>query len=181
MADKRAALADYLEERVSVTGMFEKYSLQFFENRQWRVALLQDVYVEIDGKQIDLGHMWLQHAEPLRQHDLRYGDRIRCSCRVTSYRKRLRVPNKDGLMVVQNYSLSWPTEVEILCRSMRPADSSPAHSVQPAGSIEPESAISVGHIFETRQLAAKLGGWKALRQLIDALECSPRSPQTIIS
>jgi hypothetical protein len=170
MTDKRAALADYVDELVIVTGMFDKFSLHVNAIKQWRIALLQDVYVEVDGKQIDLGHMWVQHAEPLKQHGLGYGDRIRCTCRVTTYKKRLRGRNEDGLLVLQQYSLSWPTEVEIICRASKPAEPSPAPSFQAADSTNTESGNLVGLIPETRQVAAKAGGWKALRQLIDVLE-----------
>lgn len=194
MDNKRDALADYRDERVTITGMFDKFSLQMNSTRQWRVALLQDVYAEVEGKQIDLGHVWVQHAEPLRSLDLNYGDRVKCNCRVTPYKKRLSVPNSEGMIVVENFSLSYPTQIEVVCRvlaSDQPATAVPgtvvATTTVPAtadpvtvvtatdvpaeqfkkGSVETNVSVSV--ILDLRQLAGKAGGWQVLRQLIDVL------------
>lgn len=169
MDDKRAALADYLDERVDITGMFDRFSLQVTGIKQWRTALLQDVYAEVEGKQIDLGHVWVQHADPLKQHDLAYGDRIKCNCRVTAYKKHLRVPNEDGLMVVEKYSLSWPTEVEVISQASRPSEPSATSTLAASEPQQEELPSPISLLVELKQLAAKAGGWSNLRQLIDLL------------
>lgn len=177
MDDKRDALADYLDDRITVTGMLDKFDLQIVGIKQWKTALLQDVYAEVEGKQIDLGHVWVQHAETLKSHGLAYGDRIKCNCRVTKYQKRLRTPNEDGLMVVTKYNLTWPNEVEVISRAPRPAvapvAAPPAEAPrdEPAEAPGPESN-PVGLILDVKRLADRAGGWEALRQLIDVLRGS---------
>jgi hypothetical protein len=118
MKNNAAGLADYVDQRLFINGMFDKFSYNCVGIREWKVALLQDVYAEIEGKQLDLGHAWVQHAEPLKKIDLGPGDWVRCNCRVTPYTKRLRVPNRDGLMIEPRYSLCYPTNVEVLGRAL---------------------------------------------------------------
>jgi hypothetical protein len=169
MDNRRDVLADYRDQRLTITGMYDKCDLQVTATRQWRVALLQDVYAEIEGKQIDLGHIWVQHAEPLRSLDLKYGDRIRCNCRVTAYKKRLRVPNADGVMVVEQFSLSFPTEIEVLSRgtSKGPPEVSVTADEPEVKAVNVNSPVNL--ILELKQLAERAGGWNALRQLVDVL------------
>jgi hypothetical protein len=169
MDDKRAILADHVEDRVTVTGMFDKFSLYVSGLRQWRTALLQDVFVLIEGKDIDLGHMWVQHADPLKKPDLVYGDRVRCNCRVTAYKKRLRVPNKDGLMVIESYSLAWPTDIEIINRALRPDDPVvPPAAAQPT-TDRPPATSQMSLLRELKDFATRAGGWDDLQQMIDLL------------
>jgi hypothetical protein len=174
MDDKRDALADYLDRRITITGTFEKFDLQTSGVKQRKTALLQGAYAEVEGKQIDLGRVWVQHAEMPKGHGLAYGDRIKCNCRVTKYRKRLSTPNEDGLMLVTKYSLSWPNEVEVIGRAPRPA-AAPA-AAQPAGPSRDEPAGGrgpasdpVGLILDVKRLADQAGGLEALRRLLDVL------------
>lgn len=169
MDNKRDVLADYRDERLTITGMYDKSDLQMTATRQWRVALLQDVYAEVEGKQIDLGHIWVQHAEPLRSLELKYGDRIKCNCRVTAYKKKLRVPNADGVMVVEQFSLSFPTEIEVLGRgtSKVPPEATVAVDEPEVKAVGANSPVSL--ILELKQLADRAGGWNVLRQLVDVL------------
>lgn len=169
MNDKRAVLADHVEDRVTVTGMFDKFSLCVNGLRQWRTALLQDVFVLIEGKDIDLGHMWVQHADPLKNLDLVYGDRLQCNCRVTAYKKRLRVPNKDGLMVIESYSLAWPTDIEIINRALRQDDPlAPPPAAQPVPG-QPPATSQMSLLRELKDFALRAGGWDDLQAMIDLL------------
>jgi hypothetical protein len=168
-------LANYLDQRITITGMFDKYTFNYTGIRQWRVALLQDVYAEVEGKQIDLGHIWVQHAESLKGHDLGYGDRIKCNCRVSDYKKRLRTPNEVGLMVVTKYNLSWPTEIEVISRATRPEAVAGPSPVQPLNSpgpgCDPQRSTTdpVSLVLEVKRLAEKACGWESLHQLVEAL------------
>jgi hypothetical protein len=99
MDERRDHLADYVDQRITVTGLFDKFGLQVAGVRQWRTALLQDLYAEVEGKQIDIGHIWVQNAEAMKNLGLAYGDRLRCNCRVGAYKKRLNTPNKETLRV----------------------------------------------------------------------------------
>jgi hypothetical protein len=186
MSDKREALADYLDKRIEITGVFDKFSYQTSGVRQWRSALLQDVYALVDGKELDIGHVWLQNAEPLKNFNFTLGDRIRCNCRVTKYKKHLRVPNKEGLMVVNSFNLSWPTEIEVISRVSKSGDDpgfladgvipatnpipashgvgTDSQTLEQAGSINP-----VAMVLEVQRLAQRVGGWDALHQLVEAL------------
>jgi hypothetical protein len=138
MDERRDHLADYVDQRITVTGLFDKFSLQVAGVRQWRTALLQDVYAEVEGKQIDIGHIWVQNAEAMKNLGLAYGDRLRCNCRVGVYKKRLNTPNKDGLMVVERYNLSWPTEIEVISRVTRASPDAPTDDQ--AGAAGPSQA-----------------------------------------
>lgn len=155
MNDRRQSLTPYLDQRIEITGMFEKYNFIVHNMRQFRTALLQDVYAHVDGMNLDIGHIWLQHADPLKPFNLTFGDRIRCDCRVTEYTKRLQVPNKDGALTVTSVSLSWPNNVEVIGRLQRNVDDH-----------EPGAVTLIG---EVRGLADKVGGWGQLSKLIDVL------------
>jgi hypothetical protein len=187
---RRELLADYVDKRITIAGMYDK--LDSFDTgvRRWKTALLQDVFAEVEGKEIDLGHLWVQHAEPLRDANLKYGDRVKMNCRVGKYQKRLRTPDgKTGLMMVTAYNVSWPTEVEILCR-VNKEEQVPSKSFTPVltenGTLEKtdikfvppkpssddvvsELPTAVSLILEVKKLAERAGGWDALQQIIDAL------------
>ena len=71
---RREVLADYLDQRVVLTGVFDRLATNKNPNKPFKVALLQDAEVELSGGRHDLGHVWLQHAETLSE--LQQGDRI---------------------------------------------------------------------------------------------------------
>ena len=158
MNDRRHALLGHVDQRIEISGMFERFSFVTYNLRDIRTALLQDVYAHVDGKNLDIGHIWLQHADPLKHCNLTYGDRIHCECRVTEYKKRLRVPNSDGLLSVTSVSLSWPTDVEVLSRLQR--------------NVEDHDAGPAALIGEVRGLASRVGGYEELCKLIEVLRTS---------
>lgn len=168
------------DERIKITGVFDKFSFIMQQFREIRTALLQDVYAHVDGKDLDIGHVWLQNADQLKALNLAFGDRIRCNCRVKTYKKRLMVPNKQGLMVENKLSLAWPMEVEVISRLQSPQTEANEHpkvlvapskpSVPPLPPTEVADSISPAKmIVEVRRLAKMAGGMESLQQLIEAL------------
>jgi hypothetical protein len=181
MRNNDSALADYVDQRIVITGIFDKFGYNSVGIREWKVALLQDVYAEGEGKQIDIGHAWVQHAEELKKLDLGPGDRVKCNCRVKPYQKRLRVPNKDGLMIETRYSLCFPTDVEVLGRAAIPCRANPV-VLPPLPEVAPEPALlpapqpvpprsrnPASLVLTIKGLAAEAGGWDNLLELVTAL------------
>lgn len=115
MDDNREALADFVGERITVTGMIDEFRLMFVGNWSAVGVLLQDVCVEHDGKEIPIGHAWVKHAKPLKNAGLVNGDRIRCSCRVGTYTKFVPGANRSKT----TFDLSCPSEVEVIGRAMK--------------------------------------------------------------
>lgn len=171
MNHKHELLADYLDERITITGMFEKYSLFLKGHVQYPLAFLQDVYAEVEGKQLDLGHVWVQHAGPLKGFNLRHGDRIKCECRVSKYTKRLKSRNEEGRLEVVLFNLAWPTNIEIVARA-KASEPVPPLSVaapsNPVGSSQ-AGATTPGFVLDLKRLAEQAGGWDALMDWIGAL------------
>jgi hypothetical protein len=169
--NRREVLEDYLDRRVAVNGVFDKFSNVYKSIRTIRTALLQDSEFEAEGKNFDIGHVYVQNAEVFRSHDLLQGDRVRCVCRVVTYKKYLRVPNDDGLMVVQKFTLAWPSDVEILYRvprepqpALTPALVEKKVETAPASQIG-GAADPVGLLLEVKELAKEAGGWEPLLAL----------------
>src|SRR5438270_4867297 len=94
LENRRGVLADYLDKRVVITGVFEKITVNKNPSKPFKVALMQDVEVELSRGKHDLGHVWVQHAETFA--GLTYGDRVQCSCRVGQYRRSLAAPGDNG-------------------------------------------------------------------------------------
>lgn len=183
MNEKHELLTDYQDKRISITGVFDTFSFVSKDYREIKTAVLQDVYAHIDGKDVDIGHVWLQNTDPLKSLGLTFGDRIRCNCRVKTYKKRLTVPNRDGLMVENRISLCWPSEVEVVSR-LHPTPEHGSHTrpeppVQPPVPVHPpipqvnseaEGPTSPARlIFEVRRLARLAGGLNSLQELVEAL------------
>jgi hypothetical protein len=182
MIEKHELLSEYQDKRIQITGVFDRYSFVLKDYREIKTALLQDVYAHIDGKDVDLGHVWLQNADPLKPLGLNFGDRIQCKCRVRTYKKRLPVPNRDGLMVENKISLCWPTEVEVVSRLQPVTEKASQQTpVSPAyqGPVQPTSTQPASDsdgpttpaklIFEVRRLARLAGGLDTLQELVEAL------------
>ncbi len=66
---RRAVLEQFMGECITIEGAFDKMS-HTLSNRSREVpvwtALLQDVYIHSEGKEIDLGHVWIQHAGDIK-------------------------------------------------------------------------------------------------------------------
>ena len=74
MNEKHDLLSDYQDKRIQITGVFDRFSFVTKDYREIKTALLQDVYAHIDGKDVDIGHVWLQNADPLKPLGLTFGD-----------------------------------------------------------------------------------------------------------
>jgi hypothetical protein len=157
MNQNRQRLFGYLDQRIDITGMFERFATVVVGFRFCRTALLQDVYARVDGRDTDIGHVWLQNADPLNTLGLTFGDRIRCNVRLTEYKKRLQVPNAAGAMVERKVSFAWPTEVEVISRLHRGRDDEDFQGNRPS--------LLVG---EVRALANRVG-WDELASLVETL------------
>jgi hypothetical protein len=132
----------------------------------------------LDGKEYDLGHMWVQHAETLEALSLAFGTRLKMTCRVTQYFKR----HEGG--TVAAYGLRLPSDVEILYAPptpVRPPEPPPPVVVEPPAKAEPappavekvqaaEPAEPLKLLRDVKELARRAGGFAALRELIDVLE-----------
>ncbi len=175
MADKRReVLADYLDKRVIITGVFEKITVNKNPNKPFKVALLQDVEVELSKGKHDLGHMWIQHAETFAS--LNYGDRVQCSCRVGQYRRSVATVGENGAAEKIDYSLTWPNDIKVL--NHRPVAYSAVHEEAPAGNPSPaapapapppeaptKAADPIQIILQIKELADKVGGMERILKL----------------
>ena len=180
MIDRYSTLMEYEDERIMISGVFEKFSFITWNNRDTKTALLQDVFAEVGGG-LDIGHNWLQNADALNCLDLNYGDRIQCEVRVKSYKKRLTVPNRHGLMFENRLSLCWPTNVKLLSRlvcteveveepdvqvEIQPLSH---QRVQPQAQPQEDALNPVLMIEEVRRLAKAMGGFDSLVRFVEAL------------
>ena len=160
----------YLDRRIEITGFFERFSfVPQKQNRDIKTALLQDVYAHVDGEDYDIGHVWLQNADPLRSFDLGYGDRIQCNCRVKSFKKRLTVPNKHGLMLENKLSLCLPTDVKIISRLECVEVQEELAAIPPQPELSFKQVDLAAIVEKVQRFANEMGGWEPLQRLIDAL------------
>ncbi len=118
--EKRRQLEPYLDQRVNLSAMFEKFNNLYRPTHTIRCVLVQDGVVEVEGKELDIGHLWIQHAHALEALELVAGDRIKCNCRVGTYQKRHKTVTKEGVMVTTEYNLHSPTDCEATYRVPRP-------------------------------------------------------------
>jgi hypothetical protein len=174
---RREVLATYLDQRVVISGVFERLTVNKNPHKPFKVALLQDVEVELSKAKYDLGHVWIQHAENLE--GFKNGDRIRCSCRVGKYHRA--VPNADGNGVTNrtDYSLSYPNEVRLLGKpvALRTAPEpngtssgpAPAPAAPPPAPAPEEESVKTADpvqlILTVKELAQKVGGWERIVEL----------------
>lgn len=184
MNDRYDLLADYKDQRIKISGVFDRKHSVVHNYRENKTVLLQDVYAHIDGKDLDIGHAWLQNAESLTEFGLVPGDRIQCNCRVKPYKKRLMVPNHQGLMMENRISLCWPTDVVVISRQQsieiksvpKPNLVDSVQKIPPQPIVEeiPLSETTVPPnpakvIREIRRLAQQIGGFDSLQEFIDAI------------
>lgn len=170
MDPRRKVLADYLDQKVLIRGMFERMTVNKNPAKPFKVALLQDVEVELAKAKYDLGHIWIQHAEPFA--DLHHGDRIQCFCRVWQYKKNVAIPNQNGASLGTDYSLGWPTDIKLIGRPIalatahETANASPAPAPTPAPPAEPARAPDpVQFILQVKDMVQKVGGCERIVEL----------------
>jgi len=170
MNDRNEILEKCLDQRIAITGVFERFSFITTPHlREIKTALLQDVCAHIDGEDYDIGHVWLQNADSLKAIDLGFGDRIQCNCRVKTFKKRLRVPNRHGLMLENKLSLCFPTEVRIISRLECIDVQEELASIPPKPEVSFKQVDPAAIVVEVQRLANEMGGLEPLQRLIDAL------------
>lgn len=182
--DQRLGLAPYVDRRVEVEGVFERLTTTRFGNVT--VALVQDAVVKVGNTEIDLGHLWVQHAESFV--NTKQFERVAFLARVGG-RKRL---NGNGDTEVA-YNLAYPTAItpksppalripsvpvlEPMRRELPPipqVEEVDPKPTQPATLPDPElacrSADPVQLLLDLRTLAERAGGWKNLEALVRLLQ-----------
>jgi hypothetical protein len=184
LENRRGVLADYLDQRVVITGVFEKITVNKNPSKPFKVALLQDVEVELSKGKHDLGHVWVQHAETFAS--LNYGDRVQCSCRVGQYRRSLAVSGENGAAEKIDYSLTWPSDIKVLnhrpvaysgvqegANGSAPVSLLPQRLPSPPPPEAPAKAADpLQLIFQVKELAGKVGGVEAIskfKALVDEM------------
>jgi hypothetical protein len=172
--NRREILAEYLDQRIILTGVFDRLATNKNPHKPFKVALLQDVEVELSKAKHDLGHVWVQHAETLAE--FQHGDRIRCSCRVGKYQRTLTVPDGDGFTVKTDYSLAYPSEAKLLSRAVAFRAAPEQNGAPPAAAAPPppqeetaRAADPLQLILEVKQLAEQVGGCERLLEFMQAV------------
>jgi hypothetical protein len=169
---RRAILADYLDQRVHISGVFERMTTNKNPHKPFKIALLQDTEVELSKAKHDLGHIWIQHAETLSE--FQQGDRLRCSCRVGKYQKSLATPDANGFTVKMDYSLSYPSEAHLLSRPVAVRTTPERNGVAPVVPTPSEEEVHkptdpVQLILEVKEVVAKVGGCEQIVALKDVI------------
>lgn len=185
MNDQRTCLAAYVDKRVSVEGVFER--LAEARGGRFKVALVQDAVVSVTDVEIDLGHVWVQHADNFVT--IEQFERVTFLARVGE-RKRLD-GNGDTEKV---YNLMFPTQIRSkVCPALR-IPGFPTRLAEPellqvavqSEPPEPKSASSmpdqkdgfggdpVQLLLDVSALAVRAGGWAKLETLINALKATDR-------
>jgi hypothetical protein len=160
----RAILADWVDARVKVVGYLERVAQNRHPDRPYLYALIQDAEVEFPTRaRHRLGHAYLQHGEVLK--DIPVGSKIRCSVCVKTYFKA------SGNGRVQDYSLTFPDDVEVLPGPVflptvqEPQPAAPAPKPPPpAPTCNPLDAI-----IQVRDRVQQAGGVAAVVTLLDAV------------
>jgi hypothetical protein len=162
--ERREVLADWLDQRVTITGTFERMSTNRNPSRPFLVALVQDMEVELPTKaRHHLGHLWIQYAETMKQ--LSRGDRFRCTCIVKSYRK-------DDQMV---YGLRYPCEVRpvnypIAFQAAGEEKTFHDEIISPDRQQQPRDADPLAFIIKVRDFVQRVGGPESIQALQGILD-----------
>jgi hypothetical protein len=185
MNDQRSSLASCVDKRVSVEGVFER--LAEARGGKFRVALVQDAVVSVTEEQIDLGHVWVQHADNFVT--IEQFERVTFLARVGE-RKRANT-NGDTEKV---YNLMFPTQIRsknppALRIPRIPTKASELELLQESVQVEPPEpkpgllvpepkdgfgGDPVQILLDVSALAVRVGGWARLEALINALKATDR-------
>ncbi len=168
MSEQRNQLAPYFDKRVQVEGVFERMA----HPKTVQAALVHDVVAKVDGRQIHLGHMWIQAAELLRNCDK--SQRVSFLACVG---KRIQ---RDGRGKTQVYNLISPTDVKVASPPALRSLPSPKIKVMrttmlpPSSKLPPPAPICLPDSEKLREeaktLARKCGGWDRLEALIASVK-----------
>lgn len=167
--DGQTILSQFIDQRVVIQGVIDKKTDRFLNQREVRIVLLQDVFLLYEGKDIDLGHAWVQEANELDRYP--NGQRIQCSCRVKQYKKYTDGLNTGGSKYIWRYSLAYPTNI-VACGGIDEMPQDDEGDFPSENELESESTTTNGAlalIKEVKQLAKQAGGLDQLKALIDIL------------
>lgn len=175
--NQRAALAPFLERVVQAAGYFEKVNWINRGSGRICTALVQDVKVTIDGYNIDLGHVWVQHADEIDALGARHGEKIICDARIGRYKKLndvTKVPETD-------YNLSYPRNVKFAAKAFLPVPAPPAVSKPLVQVVKPQVVVAEARtaapavdmfatLSELKRIREAVGGWDKLHELVVLLK-----------
>lgn len=171
------SLAPYVDKRVSAKGVFER--LTETRGSKVKVALLQDTVVIVNGEEIDLGHLWVQHADNFV--NMKSFERVTFLARVGV---RKRINGYGGTELI--YNLMYPTNIKP--KGVPPALRLPQSVPEPFAQSEPlpqpfpepdsepvaereqyGGCDTVQLLMDVSALAGRAGGWKKLEALVTLL------------
>lgn len=182
MNDQRTSLAPLVDKRVSVEGVFER--LAEARGGKFKVALVQDAVVSVPDEEIDLGHVWVQHADNFVT--IEQFERVTFLARVGE-RKRAN-SNGDTEKV---YNLICPTQIRpkslpalriprIPTTATKPQEIPQGEPPVPTPALlVPDQKGAFGGdpvqlLLDVSALAGRVGGWAKLEALIHALKETDR-------
>jgi hypothetical protein len=182
--EKRRVLAEWVGQRTTATGTLLKVNHNNHPTKRFLVALLENVEVELGNRERhELGHFWIQYAEPFRQVLL--GARIACTCTVSRYTAKLgegtdlreeitfglRYPNNVRLL---DTPISYRTTEEPTMPNDLIASPAPSCACQSKGNEDDEAPPPapmdpIDLILRTRDLITKAGGLEGVLALRHAI------------
>jgi hypothetical protein len=160
---QRQILAEWLDRRVVVQGHLQKLATAGSKKPR-QVALFEDCEVTLPNKERhDLGHVWLQNAEPLR--DVTVGDRVRCSCRVSVYKRYV-----DGVET-RSYNLCYPNEIQVVKPvALTTPEPKPVEPPKPPAPPAPAAVNPLQVLLRIKGVVEGCGGMEAVQGLLAAVE-----------
>jgi len=167
--DLGSELEDWKDQRVTVTGTFDRFGLGGKTSVPFKTALLLEAKVTHEGKDVLFDHIWVQHANRLQaeQPDLGHGDKIECTCRVGSSKFKDFTVGDDGLMIRNRYSLTLPEAIRIISRMPR-IEGLQASASSPVAPVSMKPDITL--LTEIQRAARELGGTTALLDTVRRVE-----------
>lgn len=163
----RDCLATFKGQRLAFSGVFEQTDRWTQPNgRVYATACLQAVE---HGGALIAPHLWVHHAEPIKNQRPQFGERVQFTALVREYLKRLKLPNDKGDMTELSYSLDRPDQVVFPGRL---AAAIPPPPVPVPIIVQCPAAKSPATIAEKIQAVQRLAeqiGWADLEQLVQVL------------
>lgn len=111
---RRDNLWDYVDHRIEVEGYYETSNVLNTNGRPNKTVLIQEGMAFVDGKEIPIGHAWVQSASNIVNLKPLRGQKIRFTAVVNQYTKSLQVPNESGMMSELRCGLIRPEDAEIV-------------------------------------------------------------------
>jgi hypothetical protein len=184
--DRRDQLTPYVGQEVEAKGVFRRMDLRVHGTRTNRTALVERLFVTVDGKTLDIDHVWVQYADAIKALDPRPGEKVKFRATVGTYTKEKPTEDGQGIKRVQTYNLSNPEAVacpdreplapdhdEVAQDQPPPAAAPPAPAPAPAPAppptIEPAPASSPTDLVRTLMRLAAVWGWDEVCGMVEVL------------